>query len=71
MGVANMDIASVGVASMEVASSGSLIHWRAGRHPPLFCRLKDGNGKNVIFKVFWLQNWATLLLNFDLKFMRL
>ena len=29
MGVANMDIASVGVASMEVASSGSLIHWRA------------------------------------------
>ena len=29
MGVANMEIASVGVASMEVASSGSLIHWRA------------------------------------------
>ena len=23
--------------------------------PPLFCRLKDGSGKNVNFKVFWLQ----------------
>ena len=38
---------------------------------PLFCRLKDGSGNNVNFKVFWLQNWATSRLKFDPKLMRL